>query len=76
MQKTIDKIDQLIELHTTMGRKLAANKLKEIKDEVVEKERIYNEISEALQFFVNNNMLSIIGEEVALRLIQEAKSND
>jgi hypothetical protein len=35
MQKTIDKIDQLIDLNTTMGRNLAANKLKEIKDEIV-----------------------------------------
>jgi hypothetical protein len=73
MQKTLDKIDQLIDLHTTMGSTSNANKLKEIKDEVVEKERIYNEMLEALQFFVNNNMLSIIGEEVALRLIQESK---
>ena len=30
------------------------------------------EMLKALQFFVNNNMLSVIGEEVALRLIQEA----
>jgi hypothetical protein len=30
------------------------------------------EMLEALQFFVNNNMLSVIGEEVALRLIKEA----
>ena len=29
------------------------------------------EILEALQFFVNNNMLSVIGEEVAERLINE-----
>jgi precorrin-4 methylase len=35
MQKTLDKIDQLIDLHTTMGSNLNANKLKEIRDEVV-----------------------------------------
>jgi uncharacterized protein YacL (UPF0231 family) len=29
------------------------------------------EMLEALQFFVNNNMLSVIGEEVAERLINE-----
>ena len=29
------------------------------------------EMLEALQFFVNNNMLSVIGEEVALRIIND-----
>jgi hypothetical protein len=34
MQKTLDKIDQLIDLNTTMGSDFTANKLREIKDEV------------------------------------------
>jgi hypothetical protein len=29
------------------------------------------EMLEVLQFFVNNNMLSIIGEEIALRIIND-----
>jgi hypothetical protein len=35
MQKTLKKIDQLIDLHTTMGSDFTAKKLKEIRDEVV-----------------------------------------
>jgi hypothetical protein len=35
MQKTLDKIDQLIDLHSTMGSDFTAKKLKEIRDEVV-----------------------------------------
>jgi hypothetical protein len=57
MQKTIDKIDQLIDLNTTMGRNLAANKLKEIKDEIV---GMYSE-EDMIEFgkFCHNNGYSI-----------------
>jgi hypothetical protein len=52
MQKTLDKIDQLIDLNTTMGRNLAANKLKEIKDEIV---GMYSEEDMKLAFETGRN---------------------
>ena len=54
MQKTIDKIDQLIDLNTTMGRNLAANKLKEIKDEIVgmySEEEVIKKIEKSRDWF-------------------------
>ena len=45
-----------------------------IKEETKENANLISkapEMLEALQFFVNNNMLSVIGEEVAERLINE-----
>ena len=46
----------------------------EITEEVEANARLIQkapEMLEALQFFINNNMLSVIGEEVAERLINE-----
>jgi hypothetical protein len=59
MQKTLDKIDQLIDLHTTMERDSTVNKLKEIRDEVVgmyREEEVRNAIDYGAKLGLSGNI--------------------